>query len=152
MQRETSSCLLTGKGTRNCAAKLPAVLQVWISWVVFTVINSAEIWDLSQDEVITIALDKVNQSDLSVPGKKCGVLFLSYFFFFFGGRKYVPGAKGLSERQIYHRCAFLRQRAKHLPQHLGGIFCYHVAIIGQPQVVRDHTGYTTLHMWVCLHA
>lgn len=78
----------------------------------------------------------------------CAFSFLLFFF----GRKYVPGARGLSEPQIYHRCAFLRQRAKHLPQHLGGIFCYHVAIIGQAQVVRDHTGYTTLHVWVCLHA
>lgn len=67
-------------------------------------INSAKIWDFSQHGVITIALDKVNQSDLSVPGKKCD--------FFGGWGEYVPGARRLSEPLIYHRCAFFETTGK----------------------------------------
>lgn len=64
-------------------------------------INSTEIWDLTQQRVITIGPDKVNQSDLSVPGKKRDLK----------KKKSAHRARALSGPVIYPRCAFLRQWA-----------------------------------------
>lgn len=105
--------LFTGKGTRNCATKLPAVLQVWISCVPATMINSNEIWDFSQHKAITIALTKpINPicqcQERNVMSKKCWW-----------------GQEADRTTDLSQMCIFETTGERSL-QHLGRILCYHV--------------------------
>lgn len=102
--------LCTGKGTRNYATILPAVLQVWIS-------ESSLLWLMTWNlgllpmQTDHNSTDKVGQSDLSMPGKKCEFL-----------KNVFMEPKGWQYHWFITDVHFLRQRVK-IYFNIWGEFC-----------------------------